>query len=214
MLKLNKKSNINLFVILLVIGLSACGNSPEEFAATSAAETVSAATITYTNTPTSTKTPIPPTATSTSIPTKPPTPTMESLSGAMPEGIVITFSKSFSGKCKINGPTELAPGDYSFVLGLEDSRSGDFTDLGHLEVSYLIDGKTSQDLLNHPNMKNGSWWGDAFSLLEKVKVIDSWRNETRVEKYYTYSIKPGEIVIARWTQNPHFYWYCGTIYVK
>jgi hypothetical protein len=139
---------------------------------------------------------------------------MEPLAGAIPEGIAVTFAKSFSGRCEYLGPEELSPDDYSFVLNLKDPRSGDWTDLGFLRVSYLVDGKTTQDLLDHPNMDNGTWWGDAFSLLVDAKVNDGTINELRKEKYYTYTLTEGEIVVLRWTQMPHFFWYCGTIYVK
>ena len=214
MMLLKIRTIISPLILLLVIGLSACGPSPEELAATSSAETAAAATSTYTITPTPTITPIPPTATLTPFPTKEPTPTREPLAGAIPEGFEVTFTKSFSGKCQILGPEELVVGEYSFVLALENPRSGDWMDLGFLRLSYLVDGKTTQDLLDHPNMKNGTWWGDAFSLFVDAKPTDGTINELRKEKYYTYSLTEGEIVVMRWTQNPHFFWYCGTIQVK
>jgi hypothetical protein len=62
MMFLTKKFNLGLTLMLFFILLSACGPSPEELAATSAAETVAAATSTPTITPTPkpTNTPTPP----------------------------------------------------------------------------------------------------------------------------------------------------------
>lgn len=212
---LNMRAALGLLLILPCIALSACGSSPEELASTSSAETAAAATSTFTITPTDTSTPLPPTITPTPTRTpKPPTPTIESLPGVIPEGYIVTWAKSFSGRCKILGQTELSPGEYSFVLQLEDPRSGSWEDLGHLRLSYLIDGKTTQDLLDHPNVKNGTWWGQAFDLLVDARASNGWHNDLRAEKYYTYNLTEGEIVVLRWTQNPHFFWYCGSIFVK
>lgn len=70
---LTKKFNLGLTLMLFCILLSACGPSPEELAATSAAETAAAATNTPTITPTMTPTP-------TSTPTPTPTPVPYDLS--------------------------------------------------------------------------------------------------------------------------------------
>jgi len=72
-----KYKRIDLFIALLLfcILLSACGPSPEELAATSAAETAAAATSTPTITPTYTPT-TPPTATNTPVPSDTPKPTL------------------------------------------------------------------------------------------------------------------------------------------
>jgi hypothetical protein len=75
MLGLKKKFNIGLALLLFSILLSACGPSPEELAATSAAETAAAATNTPTITPTYTPT-TPPTATNTPLPSDTPQPTL------------------------------------------------------------------------------------------------------------------------------------------
>ena len=58
-MNLTKKFNIGLVLMLFCILLSACGPSPEELAATSAAETSAAATSTPTSTPVPTSTPMP-----------------------------------------------------------------------------------------------------------------------------------------------------------
>ena len=68
---LTKIFNLGLVLMLFCLLLSACGPSPEELAATSAAETAAAATSTPTITPTSTSLPTPtpsPTATPTPVP--------------------------------------------------------------------------------------------------------------------------------------------------
>ena len=201
---LTKKFNALFVLILLSALLSACGPSPEELAGTSAAETAAAATSTFTITPSPTSTPIPPTATPTSIPTKPPTHTIEPLRGSMPEGILVTFKY----KCDFSSPTELSPGEYTFIL-IDDGKVN-----GSLYVTDLIPGKTTQDLLNHPNYKQGTWWSAALDLLENAKIVDGWRNESRGELYFTYYLERGEHVLYRGSTNPHFQWYCGTIMVK
>jgi len=205
MLTLKKRAVIGLFLILLGIVLSACGPSPEELIATSAAETAAASTSTFTITPTNTSTSTPPTLIPTSTKTpNPPTQTLESLPGAMPEGILVTFKNN----CDFSGPTELPPGEYTFIL-IDDGKVN-----GSLYVTDLIPGKTTHDLLNHPNMKNGTWWSAALDLLENAKLIDGWRNESRGELYFTYYLEKGEHVLYRGSTNPHFQWYCGSIYVK
>lgn len=153
--------------------------------------------------PTSTPTPRPPTATPTS---PPPTPTLETLPGLIPEGIEVIFAKSK--RCTFSGPAELPAGEYAFVLNAQGEEPG------HLQVSYLIDGKTTQDLLDHPNVQEGHWWGNAFDLLNDARASDGWRNDPRMEKYYVYSLEQGELVVLRWTQMPHFFWYCGSILVQ
>ena len=85
---------------------------------------------------------------------------------------------------------------------------------GYLDIRYLIDGKTTQDLLDHPNYKDGSWWSAALDIIPKAHVDDGWANDARNEKYYKYTLEPGEYIIDRWTQDPHFYWYCGSLFVK
>jgi hypothetical protein len=200
MLMMKKRSILGLILILLSIIFTACGPSPEELTATAAA----AATSTFTITTVPSATPIPPSATPTSIPTKPPTPTMEPLPGSMPEGILVTFKY----KCDFSGPTELSPGEYTFIL-IDDGKVN-----GSLYVTNLIPGKTTQDLLNHPNMKDGTWWSAALDILEDTKIVDAWRNESRGELYFTYYLKQGEHVLYRGSTNPHFQWYCGSISVK
>lgn len=207
-----KKTSTTLFAALLVILLgNSCGPSQAELDAsatgTAAAQfaTQTAEAPTSTPIPTRTPTAIPPTATSIP-PTVPPTPTLETLPGLVPEGIVVTFNKNET--CTISGPTELPAGEYTFILRTQ----GDI--LGFLHLSYPIDGKTTQDFLNHPNRNDGHWWAAALELIDNTLPIDAWINESRNERYYTYSLDEGEHLVIRWNQNPHFFWYCDSIWVK
>jgi hypothetical protein len=122
----------------------------------------------------------------------------------LPEGILVTFEYS----CDFSGPTELPPGEYTFIL-IDDGKVN-----GSLYVTSLILGKTTRDLLNHPNMKDGTWWSAALDLLEKDKLANGGRNDSRGELYFTYVLEKGEHVLYRGSTNPHFQWYCGTIQVK
>ena len=199
---LSKRFNLGLVLMIFFILLSACGPSPEEQAATAAAQTAAAATITPTRLPTSTTTPVPP------------TPTLEPLPGVLPEGIIVTYEGGST--CTLSGPTDLQPGEYAFVLRQPPPKLNQFgIPVGHsLYVYTLVGGKTTQDLLKHGNYKQGTWWSKALDLLVNAKIVDGWRNELRNEQYYTYSLEKGEHVVVRWTQLPHFYWYCGSIFVK
>ena len=208
---MNRKMTLSSILVGLVaiLFLNSCGPSQVEIDSTNtkaAAEmfaTQTAEAPTSTPIPTNTPTSIPPTALPTSIP---PTPTLEPLPGLVPEGIVVTFSERE--KCNISSPTELPPGEYAFVLNAAGEESA------HLTVSYLIDGNTTQDLLKHPKVGDGKWWGNALELLVDAKALDAWRNESRSEKIYIYSLEEGEHVVVRWFQNPETFWYCGTIWVK
>jgi hypothetical protein len=201
-------TSVGLAAILI---LTSCGPSQAEIDATSTRITAelfanqTADAPTSTPIPTRTPTAIPPTATSIP-PTVPPTQTLETLPGLVPEGIVVTFKKNET--CTISGPTELPAGEYTFIL----MTQGDI--LGFLHLSYPIDGKTTQDFLNHPNRNDGHWWAAALELIDNTIPIDAWINESRNERYYTYSLDEGEHLVIRWNQNPHFFWFCDSIWVK
>ena len=214
-MKFSFKHIVHLGILISFLALSGCGLSIDQKEATSIALTAAAATSTYTLTPDPTSTPLPPTTTPTSTPTaKPPTETIEPLPGILPEGIIVTYKGGSS--CTIDGPAELAPGEYTFVLIQPPPKINELGIPvgGHLDVQLLIDGNTTRDLLDHPNYQQGTWWSQALELLSKVKPVDGWTNESRNEKYYTYFLEPGEHIVDRWTQNPHFYWYCGSLNVK
>lgn len=208
-----KKTLLSISVgLVAILLLNSCGPSQVELDATAtkaaaamfATQTAEAPTSmpTSTNTPT----PNPPTASPTSIPpTAPPTPTIEPLPGLVPEGIIATFTKKE--ECTISGPTELPTGEYTFVLRTLGELKG------ILYVSYLIDGKTSQDLLNL-EMESGHYWHGAMKILVVADVKDGWRNESRNERYVIYLLEEGEHLVYRETSNPHVQWYCGLIWEK
>ncbi|MCK5633688.1 MAG: hypothetical protein KAI06_01305 [Anaerolineales bacterium] len=155
--------------------------------------------------PTYTPTPIPPTATSTSIPpTAPPTPTLGPLPGSIPEGIVITFTKKE--ECTVSGPTELPPGEYTFVLrDLSDTNQ-------RLYLSYYIDGKTNQTVLDK-QVVPGRWYPKPDWIVY-AKMIEEWRNESRNEKYFTYSLEEGEHGVLLGSSSPISLWVCDPIWVR
>jgi hypothetical protein len=212
---MNRKMTLSSILVGLVaiLFLNSCGPSQVEIDSTNtkaAAEmfaTQTAEAPTSTPIPTNTPTSIPPTASPTSIP---PTATLEPLPGLIPEGIVVTFSTRE--KCNISSPTELPAGEYAFIL----NEVGDYStgSVHHLTVSYLSDGNTTQDLLKHPKVGDGKNWGNALELLVDAKALDAWRNESRSEIYYIYSLEEGEHVVLRFIQMPQTFWYCGTILVK
>ena len=45
----------------------------------------------------------------------------------------------------------------------------------------------------------------ALELIDNTIPIDAWINESRNERYYTYSLAEGEHLVIRWNQNPHFF---------
>ncbi len=207
MLFLTKRFNLGLALMLLCILLSACGPSPEEQTATSAALTASAATstptITPTPIPTPTPTPIPPTATLTITPTPMPTSTLETLPGSVPEGIIITFKGE---KCTVSGPTEVPPGDLTFVVrDLSGQRQ-------ELYVLYYLDGKTHQDMVEKQGIP-GRWWPKPI-WTDYANIIDVWRDTSRSEKYYTYSLEEGEHSLFLGSSSPVSNWICASLWVK
>jgi hypothetical protein len=157
----------------------------------------------------STATSIPPTATSTSIPTStmtpttvPPTPTIELLPGAIPEGIVVTFSGK--DKCTVSGPAELPPGDYTYIYR---NRT-----MGTLDLVYLLDGHTMQDLLDIQGEPDR--WFPKPVWAEYAASIHTSRNPSRNEVYTTFSLEEGYLVVYIYTQAPTQLWLCAPLIVR
>ena len=198
-----------LFVCLVVIILlSACGPSQAEI---DASPTRTAATMFATQTaepPTS----IPATMFAaqtaeapTSIPaTALPTPTLEPLPGAMPEGIVINYTENVG--CTVSGPSELPTGEYTFFV-----RSEIFPTI---YLAYLIDGGTFQDLLDI-QVRPGRYWPKPDWVVY-AEIVDEWRNDARNERYSTYSLVEGEIVVylGKNINRVAYLWFCAPISIK
>lgn len=162
-----------------------------------------------TATQTATHTPIPPTATPTAtlIPptaTPAPTPTLEPLPGAFPEGIVVEFRGN---GCTVSGPTELPAGDVTFIV---TNRSGG---AGSLYVSYLLDGRTFQEQVDIQKVPGRHWQKPSYVLY--AHIVDQWRNESRDEMYYTWSLEEGvgEVMVYLGTTIPPGMWLCAPRWV-
>jgi len=155
--------------------------------------------------PTSTPTHIPPTATPTSIPpTAPPTPTLGPLPGLVPEGIVITYTGK---ECTSSGPTELPPGEYTFVLRYK-------TNEGHMVyVGNLIEGKTFDEVVEK-QAKPGRYLPPFWSWIEEADLSSVAKNESRNEKYFTYALEEGENVVFLYSYSTPGLWLCAPIWVK
>ena len=212
MIKRNKTFLLIIVVLIVILFLNSCGPPQAEIDATT---TKAAAALFSTQTaeaptsmPTSTNTPTPnpPTASPTSIPpTAPPTPTVEPLPGLVPEGIVITFTKKE--ECTVSGPTELPAGEYTYVLR-------DLSGVRHtIYISYLLDGKTYQDLVDMQG-KPGRYWPKPDWVVY-AKITDGWRNESRNELYLTFSLEEGEhAAVYLGSTQPVSLWFCAPIWVK
>jgi len=200
---LSKRFNLGLVLILFCILLSACGPSPEELAAASAAETASAATSTSTTTPIPTNTTLPPTRTSTLIPpTKTSTPTMEPMPGAIPKGIIVTYTGR---KCVYTDPTEIPPGEYTFVL--RDQKN----EKQIVYVGYLLEGKTYDEVVER--QKEPGRYFPLFSWVEQANLIGNVKNEGRNEKYYTFSLEEGEYIVYLYSYSTTDLWLCAPLRV-
>jgi hypothetical protein len=186
MMFLTKRFNLGFVLMLYCILLPACGPSPEELAATSAAETAAAATSTFTITPTTTLTSIPPTATS--------TPSYGPLPGLIPKGIILTFTGD---ECTGSGPIEVKPGEYTIVLRNLTEKSNS------IYVAYLLEGKTYQDLVKAQGKPDWVVYAD---------MIDGWRDEGNNERFLTVSLEEGEHALYIGSNKPSL-WFCAPLRV-
>jgi len=126
------------------------------------------------------------------------------LPGAIPEGIVVTFSKT--GECTVSGPTELPPGEYTYVLR-------DLSSVRHaLIISYLLEGKTFQDLLDM-QVVPGRYWPKPDWVVY-ANAIDGWRNESRNELYTVFSLEKGEHFVYLESTVPISLWFCAPLTVR
>jgi hypothetical protein len=122
----------------------------------------------------------------------------------VPEGIVVTFSEK-KGECTVSGPTELPPGEYTYVYRNPS--------VGIIHIAYLLEGKTIEDLLRMQG-KPGRYWPKP-DWVAYAKMIDGWRNESRNERYTTFSFEEGELVvyIDKYGLPPGL-WFCAPLRVK
>jgi hypothetical protein len=200
-----------LVLVALSLTIVACSGpepaataTPEPLAATSTAEppTSTATPDPPTATATATATAVPPMATGTATPV-PPTPTRAPLPGLIPEGIIIEFVSKTEG-CTVSGPTEVPPGEYTFVLVDKVEGRGFY-------VSYLLDGYTFQDVLDIQGRPGRHWPKPDW--VEYAHAIDGGLDVARNELVRTYSLEEGDLMIYVGGTNPLGNWFCSPLTV-
>jgi hypothetical protein len=129
---------------------------------------------------------------------------MEPLPGLIPDGILVTFAKNK--KCQFSGPTDLPPGEFTFVLR---DLSGTYHDL---YVASLLGGKTYQDLVDNQKVP-GRYWPEP-DWVDCEDAVDGWRNQARHEAYYTYALEKGQKAVFLVSSSPPAIWLCAALSIK
>ncbi len=105
----------------------------------------------------------------------------------------------------MEGPAEVPPGDYTFVLFNETD------DPQALYVSYVFDGHTYQDLVDMQGTP-GRYWPKP-DWVEYADVLDGWMNESRTVYFATYALEEGEVVVYTGSNRPATLWFCAPLKV-